>query len=630
MRKNRNQKNIFNSFAIFPLCICILTFTFKAQHVTAEYLQPKNTLIVISDKPNNDESKSASLLSKWLNNIYQTDSAFLIVKASKVGNIEGKLLINIGETKFTPAEEMNTQEPYSFIINRKAQVITILGATPLGTFMGTTYFLDHFCGVRFYLPTDLFVSLPVGKKINLSKSISVSQTPFTKYVYSSGYKNYIDSNYKNVTESYWSQINALNRKNWGSHQHSMGDRFYDDSIFKMFPEIFPIVNGQRYFPKSKQDQKWEPDFVEPTLVDAAVYSAIKYFKANPGIDYISFSVQDSYVYPTEGKMGAYMKNYPNTKEGRKRGYTNAFVEFLNKLAVRLEIELPKNGITTPKTIVYLVYGNVSYVPEAELRPNILPILVNQLASASMGILKEDDPRLTQWSSVTTRIGNDDWAEGKGFIYPRIYTSLVSEFLKKIKDDKMSFEYAHLESYPNWSLDGPKYYFMSKIYWNPEVDTDSLLNLFCIDMFGKAAKKMQSYFNTLEDLNTSMNNDRARVRQMNNYQTQLSLNEKELNLVSKARQNIDKAYSIAETDTQKKRIDFFSKGFKISEGFFELYNSNGVDTTKANKLKDYLKNEIARNPMMLNVATDKNFLDVTGKLIDQIVKKKMISKTPGNK
>ncbi len=43
--------------------------------------------------------------------------------------------------------------------------------------------------------------------------------------------------------------------------------------------------------------------------------------------------------------------------------------------------------------------------------------------------------------------------------PRIYTNLVSKFVRTVKKDKMDFEYAHIEAYPNWAMDGPKYYFM---------------------------------------------------------------------------------------------------------------------------------------------------------------------------
>ncbi len=224
-----------------------------------------------------------------------------------------------------------------------------------------------------------------------------------------------------------------------------------------------------------------------------------------------------------------------------------------------------------------------------------------------GLFGKKDFRLSEWAKVTTRMGNHDWAEGRGIIYPRIYTNLVSKFARTVKKDKMNFEYAHIEAYPNWSLDGPKYYFMSKIYWNPDVNPDSLLTLFCSDMFGKAKNQMKAYFSTLEDLNTSMNNDSSRNRRITLYFSQVNLNEKELQLVKQARQLVDEASKAAETDEERKRIDLFSKGLRIFESFLNIYNSKDLNETKITELKSYLQQTVAGNSMMLNIATDTDFI-----------------------
>lgn len=48
------------------------------------------------------------------------------------------------------------------------------------------------------------------------------------------------------------------------------------------------------------------------------------------------------------------------------------------------------------------------------------------------------------------------------------------------------KYAHIETYPNWGLTGPQFYLMSKIVWNPWVDTNAVRQQFANDMFGPAA------------------------------------------------------------------------------------------------------------------------------------------------
>lgn len=619
------KKNIYRFFNIFLLAfISSLTFLPVKAENNKDILSPVNTVILLGDKPDNQERQAASLLNIHLNKIYGTDSAFKIVKQNLL--TKGKFILAIGKTKINIPKGIEDLPPFSFSIQRENDTINIIGTTSTGTLIGTGYFLDQFCGVRFYIPGDLFTSMPNNNKVELDKTISITEIPSTKCVLATGFKN--------LQEKWWATLNGLIRKNWESHQHSMGDRFYNDTIFRLFPEIFPLKEGQRYFPVSRADQNWQPDFAEPKLVDAAVYVAINYFKKNPGVEYISYSVQDSKNYPQEGKMGNLLKQYPNTKSGKVRGYTDAYISFLNKLAERLETELPANGITAKKSIAFIVYGKVYNIPKIKLDPGILPIKVFHLAETLMdSVFNEKGPdstaysRLKEWSKVTSRIGNHDWAQGKGIIYPRIYTNLISRFVRTVKKDRMTFEYAHIEAYPNWSLDGIKYYLMSKIYWNPDINTDSLLAQFCSDMFGPAKTKMNNYFTTLEVLNTSMNNNPKRNRRIGGYLTQLALDPKELQLVHQARQYINEAYSIAQTKEQKERIDFFSKGFKMSEDLFDLYNSNTANVDKADELKNYIKTTISGNQMMLNEATDKNFEQKMDVLIDQIVKlKKLNSKT----
>ena len=80
-------------------------------------------------------------------------------------------------------------------------------------------------------------------------------------------------------------------------------------------------------------------------------------------------------------------------------------------------------------------------------------------------------------------------------------------------------------------------------------------------------------------------------------------------------------SIIKETNLSNRIDFFSKGFKLPEYFFEIYNSKTVDVNKVNELKDYLKNTVAGNQTILFIATDKDFLTKMDALVDQIVKGK---------
>ena len=68
-----------------------------------EYLKPQATVIVIPDKPDPFENKSAILLNYWLKKIYGTDSGFVVKRESLIKIKEGEFLIAIGKTQFSAA-----------------------------------------------------------------------------------------------------------------------------------------------------------------------------------------------------------------------------------------------------------------------------------------------------------------------------------------------------------------------------------------------------------------------------------------------------------------------------------------------------------------------------------------------
>lgn len=611
----------------FIACITLFLFSsFKKKETVV--LSPSNTIIVCTK----GYPVGVRYLYKWLNKIYNTEAVsnknfsvlreYSELRSDK--DTAGKIVISVGATHFSNDGDVKNLPHYAFIIKKKGNLIVIRGANDTATNLGVSYFLDHYCGVRFYLPGDLYTSMPKTNMISLPETIDVKETPFTKYVFSTGFNGKANGAGNDITQwdNYWALINGLSRKDWGSHQHTLSTLFFDSAIMRNYPEIYPLMNGKRYFPASANDQNFEPDFASPRLVDAALYASVKYFKANPNIDYMAFSVMDGGGYSKEGGLGKFLAKYPQTAEGFTRGYTDAYVQFLNNFAKRLPAFLLKNGITRKKTIVYISYSQVRDIPNEKLDATLLPVTVYHLSNSIADSFYLPGGVLSKWAKVTSNIGNDDWAEGKGFIYPRIYTNMVSQFVKTIKKNKLNFGYAHLETYPNWALDGPKLYEMGRIYWNPDINIDSLRAQFCKDMFGNASSEMHDYFNTVEQISTWLNNHIDLPTHLFNYIGQLALDGTRMLMVKQAGQLLDEAASVnGTTDDEKKRIDFFSKGFKIPEYFFEIYNSKTVDLNKVNALKDYLKNTVAGNQTILNIATDKDFLTKMDALVDQIVKGK---------
>jgi hypothetical protein len=435
--------------------------------------------------------------------------------------------------------------PCSFIIRKEGKNVIIKGVDRTGRMEGVRYFLDRYANTRYYLPDSLFTQL--GKGVVLPDS-TVIQSPSIENVVSTGFRT--------PEEWKWSFFEGLGRNDILYHAHTFSQLFFDSSIIHDYPKAFG-----NHVPTSATDEQFTPDFAEPTLVDASIAAAKKFF-ATHQTNYIAFSVMDAGV-----SIGAatqkFLLNYPNTPAGFLQGCTDANAIYLNNVAARMRTEIPG------KTIVYLVYSGIRNIPTVKLDSSILPVLVQQIA----------EQPTTTW---TGELGEHDWAEGMGFIYPKIYTHNVSNFVRKNR-----LKFWAVETYPNWGLDGLKLYEMGRIFWNSQVNVDSILHLFCTDMFGKASGEMEAYFNELE----AMNNVSTNLYQYKGQLTQPA------EVMQSLRTHLDNALKLSGSDSLG--VDYFNQGFKIFEGAWKVAHGEDYDYAT------FLKSIVGKN--LLYIASDSTFI-----------------------
>jgi hypothetical protein len=138
-------------------------------------LDPQNTVIV-SYVHNDNAGYAAGMLQKWLRKVYRTESGFAVFGKGQVNEemTKQKFLIALGPSPWASYRTEDELGPYGFVIYRTDNVVSIVGATPKpGTsplqlndlILGAAYFLDKYCGVRLYMPNDLFVGIPAKRSI---------------------------------------------------------------------------------------------------------------------------------------------------------------------------------------------------------------------------------------------------------------------------------------------------------------------------------------------------------------------------------------------------------------------------------------------------------------------------------
>lgn len=544
-------------------------------------LRPADTVILCAVAASAVETAAAATLQEWLRKVYGVKEGFDILPEN--ASAGGRFVLAIGTGGWLPKSARAGMEGRDFLLVRRGDLIVLAGATPAGTMRAVTAFLDRFCGVRFYMPTDLFASLPPDRQVTVG-AVDVRDNPRIRDIHMGMFWNLAE-------EHGWMLRNGVGVRPTYIASHSMDQRFPPARFAAARPEIYPILKGARYIPKAEGDQGWQPCFSEPKTLDAAEEEAVEYFRRNPSVRAITYAVQDGHAFCECTRCLALI-----AKAGDKtQAYSDMFWALLNQLADRLERRLPEFGIPPDKALVGMAYSEVRNPPNFKLHRNVMAYPVFTVADILIDkVLEPSGPySIHRWRKVAAQLGQYDWAQGDGYYIPRLYAGLAA----RLFDKDHCFTLATAETYPNWGLDGPKYWMLVKIWDTPGADPRALYAQFCADMFGKAAPEMEGYFQILEELWISMDNDAE--RKLFKWPNQFTLRPPQQAMVKAARLRLDRAAALVETPDQKKRLDLFSKTFRLSEMIFEIANAPKVNKARVEELQRYAAEVIAPDPMTMN-------------------------------
>lgn len=564
-------------------------------------IEPSSTTIVLAANAESFEVKAAALLQEWLRKAFRRTDGFEIDREGPA-DVRMGTVIAVGRTKVAPSTEIEKLWRDGFVLRSAPSQIIIAGATPEATYYGASHFLDRYIGVRFYMPGDLFTSLPAEPPVSVP-DINVTEEPFVKNCMMSGVAGFrgtggVETDVPRPAEADWLWRNAAFRKDSPdfSHQHSMWQRFPPARYAEKYPEIYPVLNGAKYIPKDEKDQKWQPCLSEPKLVDAAVESTVDYFKQYPKRRYISFSVQDSHQFCQCERC---LRLVAEAGGDKVRAYTLMNANFLNTVSDRLKQELPAAGIETNKQLVYIAYTNVREIPPIPLRGNILPVYVTKISDLGIDLSEyaERQNILTEWAASVTQMGHHDWGQGWMYLIPRLYTFMTSRFFREASARDLLWGYQHFEAYPNWGMDGAKLWITARVWWNPAVDVEQLWRQFARDMFPSAPQEMSRYFMNLETLWILMDADYE--RKLRKWSNQFALESPaQQRIVKECRALLDKAATTAKSTDERRRVELFSKSFRLSEYMFEFANAKQVKVSRLQELRQHVNSNIATDPMTL--------------------------------
>jgi hypothetical protein len=573
------------SAAVLALVAVLGLFEAQAHAQTpALRLQPGNTVIVTPKQTQTSENIAAGLLRHWLLRVAGAQDGFAVLHEGQWQNQPGRIVLAVGDTQWGKDARLANLDDDGFVIARQGEVITIAGKTPEATHYAVVRFLDRYAGVRFYMPGDLWTSAPRRDAIVVDGP-DVIESPYVVSAFMSGFT--MDDR----DEYGWLRRQGGIRRKGGTHQHNIFEMFPPERYAQKYPEIYPIKDGQRVIPKSPRDQSWQLNFSAPYLVEVARDSISDFFQKNPTFAYVAISLNDGGRWDESPGTQAFIRDYLASHPGATEAHATSeqYWRFMAQVAQWMLEAHPG------KRLVGLAYGPTRMPPSFRLPDNVTPFTnlhigqlpTDHLVTAPAG----ETPMVDQWLAVAGHLGNHDWYQGSGYLLPRLYSGYWVQFLRTLQQ-RLPRTYQHIECYPNWGVDGPKLYILTRLLWDPQLDPQVLLRQYTDDMFGPASSAMFDYFVQLEQLWTQLNITDGPERKLGRWATQFNTSEASRAMLARCRHLLDQATAQVQSDEQRQRLALLERSFAFSHLLFQMAAAPGPDEalrdqalTLATELKD---------------------------------------------
>lgn len=335
---------------------------------------------------------------------------------------------------------------------------------------------------------------------------------------------------------------------------------------KTHPEFYPLIDGKRYVPALDHAGDFQPCISNPMVTDIAVKAASEAF--DKGVSCFSLGMNDVNKFCECDQCNAMA---PASIKGKNQRIAYAYAVWYNQIAARLKKKYPDKRLGT------LAYAILSSLPPDSIKLDsmIVPYLTRDSAQLfDPREVKEFRELVDRWSHIATKMGIYEYAFGQGFYIPRLYNRYL---LKNMQEGYgVGADGFYAECGPNWSLDGQKYWFMSKMLWNHHYDIPSVKADFYNHMFRSASPAMRDYFEFLEETWCTQ----TLKSQSSNYRWYYNTQQLAIFTPDKCAQAVaylEKARKLAASDSQSadvlKRIDFFAQGFEVTRQLSLRYDAN---------------------------------------------------------
>jgi len=478
---------------------------------------------------------------------------------------------------------------YKILISDNNEIY-ITGNTDDAIIFGIYGFLETFLGIKWLFPGDTGEIVPRHKSLILKPQSLQSVPAFRSRMLSPLAQDSKVSYIK--TQWAWARRNGAGKI---IHFHHNLHSVFPPSVYtNTHPEFYPEINGKRYLPASTIG--WQPCFSAPDSADEAVSRISEILKSSaqrPFIRNNSFSLA---VNDHQGSCECAECNAQNGNVISSLGFPSksmAYYQWCNEVTKKVLLKNP--GIT----FGLLAYDDVYDPPYGvKLHKSIVPFLCkDRMLWLNKDAEKKDQKRNQEWTKHGAELGWYDYVYGCNFyLIPRVYFRKMDEYIKYAAANNVRHYYA--EAYPgeDW-LEGPKFFVLLKLLWDPSRNADELVTQWCAAFAGKkAAPDIHAFFSFWEQYWTVkvsgsdwfQKNSGLQFLPPRGVQYLKQLTRDDL---QKTGSHLLKALAAAETPEEKKRVENFKAAWnkrirKIESilDFFEL-NSKPKSFSTVQKISE---------------------------------------------
>jgi hypothetical protein len=329
------------------------------------------------------------------------------------------------------------------------------------------YDLLHQLGVRWLIPGELGVDFPQIKTVTLQQQDLIETPAFRGRILQA------------IGDEEWARRNRLGGFNAGAH--GLGPRFDR----KARPDLFYHENGK----PTGQEKVSEPE----VLREVIAYWR-KELQKNPKREYINVGPHDGAGFGEDpwdaGDFDPIMG---------KRATTDRYVKFFNLILEDLQKDYPNVGLA------FYAYTQEMRPPVRETpNPRLLPML------AAIGLDRfHSIHNPLSWEKQYLKSVIEGWqAKGvrlmfRGYLFNLADHGLPFSMIDIVRDEwpyyhDKGFIAMRVECIPNWGYHAPALYLASRLFWDPTLNSDAVMNEWFERMYGPAATAMKEHFDLIEN------------------------------------------------------------------------------------------------------------------------------------